>query len=111
MRKPAAVLAVLVAFLFCARHALPSYAAVQYAAGWNLVSGPEGSHLTGAGGPPLTLQPGDASYETFAADGALRAGWAYWAYFPNGGSLQTTPGLSTYTVTVPAGQWVMVGNP
>ncbi|HZQ34927.1 MAG TPA: hypothetical protein VFD32_03265 [Dehalococcoidia bacterium] len=90
---------------------VPGALAVNYAPGWNLVSGPEGSHLVGAVGGIYTLQPGDADYEAFPADSPLRGGYGYWAYFPQGGWLEPTRGTPSYSVTLLPGQWTLVGNP
>jgi len=89
----------------------PAAAAVQYPAGWNLISGPEGSHVSGASGPIYSLQPGDAAYEAFPPHPALKRGWGYWAYFPNGGSLNDAAGATAYAVTLEAGKYVMLGDP
>jgi inhibitor of cysteine peptidase len=91
--------------------------AVTYGTGWNLVSGPDGSHLSGAAGALYTLQPGDTTYERVPADSALKGGWGYWAYFPNGGSLQAPSGAATSSTPDPirlkltAGSCVMAGDP
>ena len=79
--------------------------------GWNLVSGPDGTTLSGASGLIYSLQPGDREYESFPADARLRAGWAYWAYFPTGGSLNSPTSQSDYSVTLVPGEWAMIGNP
>jgi hypothetical protein len=86
-------------------------AAVQYPSGWNLVSGPEGSHLSGASGSIYSQQPGDLGYESFPADAALKGGWAYWAFFPNGGGLVAAPGQTSYSVTLQPGAYAMIGDP
>ncbi|HEY7295568.1 MAG TPA: hypothetical protein VH916_11025, partial [Dehalococcoidia bacterium] len=90
----------------------PPHVAVSYAPGWNLVAGPEGSHVRGASGNLYTLQPGDMDYEPVPADAALRACWGYWAYFPTGGEFE--PALGPYTgctVHAAPGEYVMAGNP
>lgn len=92
-------------------HHTQSALAIGYPAGWNLVAGPEGSHVIGATGQLYTLQPSDTDYEIFPVDSALHAGWGYWAYFPSGGSLQAAPGLADYIVTLVPGQLTMIGNP
>ncbi len=107
-----AILAIAVLAIFGGAHArAPRAFAVSYAPGWNLVSGPEGSHLVGAVGDIYTLQPGDANYEAAPADSPLSGGFGYWAYFPAGGSLDATIGVATYSVTLAPGRWTMVGNP
>lgn len=85
---------------------------ITYPPGWNLVSGPDGSTLNGVDGFLYTLQPGDAEYEAVPASSPLRGCWGYWAYFPDGGSLNASAD-TTSRCDVPTlpGQWVMLGNP
>lgn len=85
--------------------------AASYPAGWNLIAGPPGSTLSGAVGSLYTLQPGDTDYEAVPVGTPLRSGWGYWAYFPAGGSLQTVAGSGSYSVTLKAGAWTMIGDP
>jgi hypothetical protein len=85
--------------------------AVYYPAGWNLVSGPEGSRLAGATGSIFAYQPGDSDYEEFPSDSPLHAGWGYWAYFPNVGGLQAAAESDDYTLTLAPGQWALIGDP
>lgn len=89
----------------------PRALAVYYPAGWNLVSGPEGSRLQGAEGDIYAYQPGDTDYEAFPANSPLHAGWGYWAYFPNVGGLQAAAESDDYTLTLEAGQWALIGDP
>jgi hypothetical protein len=86
-------------------------AAIAYGPGWNLVSGPGGSTLAGATGSLYTLQPGDTDYRSFPIDSTLQAGWGYWAYFPNGGSLASSSDGNRYSVSLMNGAWTMVGDP
>jgi hypothetical protein len=109
--RPALPAIVALALTVLAPAWMPRALAVNYAPGWNLVSGPEGSHLVGAEGEIYTLQPGDAEYEAFPADAPLSGGYGYWAYFPRGGWLEPAAGTSSYTVTLLPGQWTLVGNP
>ena len=109
--RPALPVLVALAFALLAPVRVPHALAVNYSPGWNLVSGPEGSHLVGAEGQIYTLQPGDAEYEAFPADSSLRGGYGYWAYFPRGGWLEAAGGASRYAVTLLPGQWALVGNP
>ncbi len=104
-----AIVALALALLAPAR--APLALAVNYAPGWNLVSGPEGSHLAGAEGAIYTLQPGDAEYEAFPADAPLRGGYGYWAYFPRGGWLEAAAGVPSYSVMLLPERWMLVGNP
>jgi hypothetical protein len=104
-------IALLAAVLFVGFHGTQYVFAVTYAAGWNLVAGPEGSRLSGASGSIFTLQPGDTDYEVFAADSPLHGGYGYWAFFPSGGSITLTGGSNTFSVASVPGQFIMVGNP
>lgn len=88
-----------------------SSSAPTFPAGWNLISAPEGSHLKGASGSLYTLQPGDSAYEVLPVDTALKAGWGYWANFPNGGNLDVPADSTAYRVSAAPGQWIMIGNP
>jgi len=85
--------------------------AISYPRGWNLVSGPAGSRLVGASGFIYTQQAGDAGYEVLPATSQLGAGWGYWAYFADGGSLQAGADSNTYQISLTPGQAVMLGNP
>lgn len=85
---------------------------VSYTAGWNLVGGPAGTVMTGALNPLYTFQAGDSNYETSAPSAPLQSPRGYWAYFP----AATTVNLpvvtaQTTTVTLPANQFIQVGNP
>jgi len=104
-------LAILAALFFFGLHSSGHVFAITYAAGWNLVAGPEGSRLTGASGSIFTMQPGDTDYESFPADSPLHGGWGYWANFPSGGSITFGNGQTTFTVTPVPGQYVIIGNP
>jgi len=106
-----ALIAALVMVAFAARQYVHSAGAITYTQGWNLVGGPEGSLLRGAVGSMYTLQPGDTVYEEIASTTPLHAGWGYWAYFPNGGSIDLGTGSALYRVLPVPGQYVMVGNP
>jgi hypothetical protein len=85
---------------------------ITYPSGWNLVSGPDGSTLNGAEGLLYTLQPGNSDYQAVPASSALHGCWGYWAFFPDGGSLNPSADTADRcdVPTLP-GQWVMVGNP
>jgi len=121
--KPRAILLTLALFLaletLCgaAARLLPVTAvkldAITYPAGWNLIGGPGGSHVLGASGSLYTLQPGDADYETVSVESPLHGGWGYWAYFPAGGSLDTSGGADpeSFAMVAAPGQYTMVGNP
>jgi hypothetical protein len=75
--------------------------AVLYHRGWNLVAAPAGTRIQ-ASGTLFTLQPGDAT----------KTGYGYWAYFAADATVAfTNAGAPSYTVQLPAGQWVLIGNP
>jgi len=85
---------------------------VTYAAGWNIVAGPNGSMITGNVGPLYSFRPGDTTYEVAAAGSPLTAGSGAWAYFNANTTTtiaMTNPG--SMSVQLPAGQFVMIGNP
>ncbi len=85
---------------------------VSYPAGWNLVAGPEGTLFSGAVGPLYTLQAGDASYRTITAADAARAGYGYWAYFPQTTFIRLAGTVRLpQSLQLPAGQYVLIGNP
>jgi hypothetical protein len=85
---------------------------VTYKAGWNLVSAPQGTTITGNTGSMYTYQAGDTNYETVNAGTPVKPGYGYWAYFQSQstGTIPLTTGGSV-TVTLPAGSPVMIGNP
>lgn len=76
------------------------------------MAGPSGTALSGYIGPLYTYQPGDTDYEVLGADGPLVPPEGYWAYF-GGRGYETLPvtGSQTLTLTVPALEWAMIGNP
>jgi hypothetical protein len=84
----------------------------SYPAGWNIISGPDGSTLPGFSGTLYTLQAGNNVYQPVPSGTALKPGAGYWAYFygPFSAALPTSA-PTTVTVQVPAQQYVMVGNP
>src|SRR4051794_8120839 len=90
---------------------VPGYTVM--ATGWNLVSsaGATSLNVPSSQHPLFTLQPGDAGYRQTTWQ-QLKAGAGYWALFDTNTALRLPPSNSTsYSVDVPAGQWVMVGNP
>jgi PKD repeat protein len=86
---------------------------VTYQVGWNLASGPAGTTFAQADGPLYTYQAGDTSYETVANTTPAAAGHGYWAYFTAPTTMSLAGGSATLpmSITLPAGQYVMVGNP
>jgi hypothetical protein len=85
---------------------------VSYGTGWNIIGGPGGTIVNGNMGPLYTYQAGDLDYEMIAGGTSLTQPNGYWAYF--GGPASTsipTSSAQTLTVTLPALQWIMIGNP
>jgi hypothetical protein len=85
---------------------------VSYTFGWNIVAGPTGTVIPGAMGPLYTWQAGNTAYQVIQPGTALTALQGYWAYFASStsGTIPVASG-QTLTVSIPAGSWVMVGNP
>jgi hypothetical protein len=69
--------------------------------------------VEGADGPLYTLQPGDTAYEVLPPNTPLEAGVGYWVHFNQPTSIVFPQGTNTVPVTrtLPAGEWVMVGDP
>lgn len=113
MRKPVALLAVVIALttFFAGPHPLAAVLAVPYPAGWNLVSGPEGSHLNGAVGPLFTVQAPGAGYTRSPAGSELLGCRGYWAYFAAGGFLVPASDVGICSTTLAMDGWSMIGNP
>ncbi len=90
----------------------PQGATVTYPAGWTIIAGPAGTIVTGASGPLYALQAGDAGFEIVPSAMPLQAGLGYWALFPTATAVNL-PALAAQTVQVrlPAGQWMLIGNP
>jgi PKD repeat protein len=88
---------------------------VQYAAGWNLVSGPTGTVVTGNVGPLYSFPPGATTYQVIQNGTPLNAGQGYWAYFPTAATSSiafvTAQTPRTASVQAPAGQFFQIGNP
>jgi hypothetical protein len=85
--------------------------AVTYPAGWNLIGGPPGAIPTSST-VLYYLPPGSNGYQTLPAGTAMQPGVGYWAYFPSA-TTTTLPsgGNGSVTVTLPAGQFITIGNP
>jgi hypothetical protein len=97
---------------------------VSLVAGWNLISGALAHNINTNRGPLYTFQTGDQAYEPLATapDAIDTAG--YWVLFDEPASVFDFD-LSRYrgcgpppgqvagpvTVPLPAGQWVLIGNP
>lgn len=84
---------------------------VTYRAGWNLVGGPDGTSFGGAGNA-YTFAAGDSAYESAPAVTPVTGGKGYWVYFAADTSVSLNgAGVGTLRQTLPAGQFVMIGNP
>lgn len=83
-----------------------------FSAGWNLIGAPTGTTITGNRLTILTYQANDNSYETIPPGTPLQSGVGYWVY-----STGQTSGFwpdapcGTFTVSLPANHWIMIGNP
>jgi hypothetical protein len=86
---------------------------VPLVAGWNLISGPGGTVLTGVSGSLFTYQAGDTNYEVLPVSGTLlKAGQGYWLNVAQATQISLPSSVgATVKVSLPAGQYVMVGNP
>lgn len=107
---------------------------VTYPAGWSLAAFPANTDLAGAVGPLYTLLPFDSAYTPVQLSDVTKASvcsaflaprcepplptcvvsCGFWAYFPAPTRITLTsgnPGYPSYRVSVPAGQWLMVGDP
>jgi hypothetical protein len=84
---------------------------VVYGGGWNLIGVPDGTVLP----PTDALYTWQTSANSYATATATQAGKGYWAFFPNNSNPiflpQTSPSAPTLRINLPAGQWVMIGNP
>src|SRR5579883_1041149 len=82
---------------------------VSYPPGWNLVSAPAGAPLPPSSRPIYTYAAG--GYQTVDPS-STQPGVGYWAYY-DAVTSQSFPGggPETFTLPIPAGQWIMIGNP
>lgn len=87
-------------------------ARVTFPAGWNLTSVPDGETVvTGADGPLYTWDQRSGTYTTIPAGTVLNGG-NYWVYFDTPTTETFPAGLAVQSlVPVPAGQWMLIGNP
>jgi hypothetical protein len=85
---------------------------ISMAQGWSIVGGPANTVIQSSVGPLYTYQAADSSYEVVPPGSALVPGQGYWAYFgaPATDVIPLAPGQAA-SVPLPAGHWVMVGNP
>jgi hypothetical protein len=109
-------LLLVIGLLLATGSAVPTRAApavISYGLGWNIVSGPTGSHVNGAVGSLYALPAGATDYTASPISSPLQQCVAYWAFFPGGGSLDLPAG-ATYTahceVTQSNAGWVLIGN-
>ena len=86
-------------------------ASVTFHAGWSIVAGPEGTRFAGASGPLYALGPDDDGYDVLPAGTPATAGAGYWAYFPEGRTLDLADGESYVAIGAPPGKWLLIGNP
>ncbi len=90
----------------------PTGPTVLYPTGWNIVAGGTGQTFPGASGPLYTFQTGDTNYETAPQGSPIVAGRGYWAFFNAPTNVPLAPSTqSSITISAPAGQFIMVGNP
>lgn len=82
---------------------------VTYQPGWNLIAVPAGTTFPGSLGTIYTFQAIDAVYQTPPNP---VTGIGYWAFFstPTTASIPLT-GPQTTVKALPAGHWIMIGNP
>jgi hypothetical protein len=112
-----AALPLLLAGIAPAVHAQTSGQLRKYPAGWNLVAIPAGTDFFVAS-TIYTAQPYDLGYEQSPPSQGTITGYGYWADitsvdasgYSRGVGL-TSGSSAPYTINVPAGQWIMVGNP
>jgi hypothetical protein len=90
---------------------------VTYPPGWHIISGRvafglDCPDLCASLGPFYTLQAGDIAYESLPDRANVRTDGGYWFYAPTpvSATVTTSPDLPD-SISVPAGQWILVGNP
>lgn len=84
----------------------------SYPSGWSIIGGPSGTSFPQADGPLYTFQAGDTNYESFPNTTGIIGGLGYWAYFFSPATVSMNgSGTTSASITAPASQWVMVGNP
>jgi hypothetical protein len=84
---------------------------VHYGSGWNIVSVPTGTTITGASGSLLSASPAVDGYLDEASNTAI-GGRAYWAFFPTATDIPLGPTAATYTqLHLRADHFALIGNP
>jgi hypothetical protein len=90
---------------------------VAYPAGWNLLSVTQAGSGIPANIQLYTLTPDGTAYSSVSPSDT-RPGVGYWAYFPTDNHVLLVPqtvclqcGAPFAPITLPADQWVMVGDP
>lgn len=82
---------------------------VTFEPGWNLIAAATGATIPGPLGTLYTFQAGDTGYEAVQNP---QPGLGYWAFFSSATTMTIPSGSpQTVTKTLPAGQYIMVGNP
>lgn len=90
----------------------PSGPTATYQPGWNLVGAPAGTTYTQAANPLYNFPAGATAYVSVPNTQAVAGGQGYWAYFGQTTTVALTGSSSSSgSVSAPAGQYVMIGNP
>lgn len=93
----------------------PAAPQITVPVGFSLVAGPAGTVLGSAIGPYLyTLRSGDSGYEMIPTNTPLLPNQGYWALFDAKTTIAlplTTGVVESRTIQMPAGHWIMVGDP
>jgi PKD repeat protein len=90
----------------------PTGPSVTYAPGWNIVGGPTGATFPQANGPLYTFPAGATAYQSIPNTQPITGGNGYWAYFTAATIVSfTADPTAPVTISAPANQYIMVGNP
>jgi len=94
---------------------VPTGPTATYAPGWNIVAGPTGMTFTQAANPLYSSpvnNPAAPNYTSQPNTQPVVAGQGYWAYFYATTTVTLTGNTTLpFSVLVPAGQYVQIGNP
>lgn len=83
-----------------------------YRDGWNLLGAPDGTTIAPADGPLYTVRAGSPDYEVVPSPATLVGGTGYWAYFDTAAMVDLpVVGPVSTSVELPAGQWILIGDP